>query len=319
MDNQGKISVGTCGYTDYYNGPCEAFCTQVPFTDKCETVRWDASSGPVVGMSPCTDTAMTYTDTSGDVNGCAYVEGIHFVDDQFSRCPSPTECPYNSEEMYQCGQCSSSKRPTIEPDAPPLPKQCCPMAKNRGSEGYPAFFTDQRVPLHASITCQAACACNKKPGYGPPDCYQPGEPWPDFLSDCYCDGHNIAYDKTKFDQCGYYLPIFGEGVLPSQYESYKDYAKENGLDNAYPAPATTMCKKIDDDNSSFLTPKQEPASSTSTKKQEGPPSWWDKCAGQGGSCPTGCGSCTAPQPGAQCMCSQSRFVTCTTECGYGQN
>lgn len=116
---------------------------------------------------------------------------------------------------------------------------------------YPSFFTDPRVPLDASITCEAACACNKKHGYGPPDCYQPGQPWPDWVSKCYCDGHNIAYDKTKFDQCGYYLPIFGEGVLlPSQYESYKDYAKKNGLDNAYPAPATTMCKPIDD----VLTP-----------------------------------------------------------------
>jgi hypothetical protein len=248
---QGKISVGTCGY-----GNCEAFCTQVPFTDKCETVRWDASSSPVVGMSPCTKHAMTYKDTSGNVNGCAYVGGIHFIDHQFSRCPSPNAnaCPYNSEEKYQCGQCSSSKPATIEPNSPRPPDQCCPTAVNRGSEGYPSFFTDPRVPLDASITCEAACACNKKHGYGHPDCYDPGEPYPGPLSYCYCDGHNIAYDKAKFDQCGYYLPIFGEGVLPSQYESYKDYAKENGLDNAYPAPITKMCKPIGD----VITPPSHP-------------------------------------------------------------
>ncbi len=325
MNSQGKVSKdkSTCGYDDEPRDSCEAFCTQIPLTDKCETIRWDANSGPVQGMSPCTDTAMTYTDISGFVNvccssdslsenECASKEDIHFVDSRFSRCQSPNQeaCPYTSSK-YPCPylfQCSGTPE-EIEGSSNP-PSQCCPNTPNRGSEGYPAFFTDQRVPLHANAHCQVACACNKNTGFGPPSCFDPGQPYPGPLDHCYCDGHNIAYDKTKFDQCGYYLPIFGIGVLPGQYESYANAAdadtcgsNTNGLVNNFPEPME--CVPID--------PPPAPPSPS------GPPSWWNTCANQGGSCPTGCGSCKEPQPGSACMCSDSPFVTCTAECGYGQN
>ena len=62
---------------------------------------------------------------------------------------------------------------------------------------------------------------------------------------CYCDGKNIAYDKTAFDTCGHYLPIFGNGTVPSAAQCYHDYAADPnhpGLVDNYPTPDPYTCE-----------------------------------------------------------------------------
>jgi hypothetical protein len=221
MDAQGTVTKGSCGFFGslFPGQTCIAFCSLKPGTNTCRTTRMMNNVAP--GMkNPCPSNSLTAVTSEGLTNTCDNVGGIFFLDGDYNRCKNPTSCPYDSASLsVECVYADGSNV-QIAQDLKDLgvkvPNMKCPGTKNRGSEGFPSFFTDPRVPSDASVTCQNACACNKKEGFGPPSCFQSGEPFPGPEECCYCFGKNIAFDKNSFDDCGNYLPIFGEGVLPDQ-------------------------------------------------------------------------------------------------------
>lgn len=167
---------------------------------------------------PCPKSAQTSVTSEGKSNVCGHVTGVVLLSGDFSRCPASTSCPYDSASMY----CTPTDEEPIVDDQNLKQElnekgiklhKICPTAPNHSS-GTPSFFADLRVP-DDNAACQVACACNEKKGFGPPDCFPKGEPL-GLLSCCYCDGQNMAYDKKNLDNCGNYLPIYGEGVLPNQ-------------------------------------------------------------------------------------------------------
>jgi len=250
MDAQGTITKNqSCGFFDNRLNPgqqCIAFCAQVPGTNKCKTTRMQNYVAP--GMkNPCSSNSITSVTSEGSSNKCRNVGGIDLLNGDFSRCKNPTTCPYDSADLSrECAYANGSNVQLAQDlkGKVTVPNQTCPNLKNRGSQGFPSFFTNSRVPSDASVSCQNACACNTNKGFGPPNCFQSGEPFPGAVGCCYCDGKNIAYDTKHFDSCGNYLPIFGEDVVPDQYSCYNDYAKANGLENAFPQPKDYHCVPI---------------------------------------------------------------------------
>jgi len=196
---------------------------------------------------------------NGKKNPCASIQGIDFLDSRYNRCKnSGVKCPYPPPIAGEGTNCATT---TIKPQIPDRniresnlkpPTLTCPALKNKGSEGFPAAFTNPQVPSDASITCQNACACNDKAGFGPPGCFYASQNWPGPTDCCYCDGKNIAWDKTKYDRCGNYLPIYGPGTVPSQYECYNQYALKEGLVNNFPEPKEYECKAIAGDEKNLV-------------------------------------------------------------------
>jgi len=227
MDAQGTITKNqNCGFSDNRLNPgqqCIAFCAQVPGTNKCKTTRMQSYVSP--GMKdPCPSNQITAVTSEGSANKCSNVGGIVLLDGDFSRCKNPTTCPYDSADLSrECAYANGSNvqiAQDLKDKGVTAPDRTCPKLKNRGSEGFPSFFTNSRVPSDAAVSCQIACACNTRKGFGPPACFISGEPFPGPTACCYCNGKNIAYDTKHVDSCGNYLPIYGEGVLPDQVSIY---------------------------------------------------------------------------------------------------
>jgi hypothetical protein len=142
----------------------------------------------------------------------------------------------------------------------------CPKPRNAGSEGYPWILKDPKVPRVINKLCDLFCQCGIKGGgrYGPPSCTvgfdkhesgqeESSDDGEGMLDGCYCDSEaiksspwgpgplgGIAFDHHKFDDCGYYLPLYGPNVGGGQAASYESYAKTNGLIDLFPAPLP-MC------------------------------------------------------------------------------
>jgi len=227
MDAQGTITKNqNCGFSDNRLNPgqqCIAFCAQVPGTNKCKTTRMQSYVSPGIS-NPCQSNSITDVTSEGSANKCSNVGGIVLLDGDFSRCKNPTTCPYDSADLSrECAYANGSNvqlAQDLKDKGVTVPNTTCPKLKNRGSEGFPSFFTNSRVPSDAAVSCQIACACNTRKGFGPPACFISGEPFPGPVNCCYCNGKNIAYDTKHFDSCGNYLPIYGEGVLPDQVSIY---------------------------------------------------------------------------------------------------
>jgi hypothetical protein len=240
VDAQGTVS--TCTFPSNYfasSSPCKAFCKQIPNTQKCETVR--NSPSVWVGMGVCPAHAITQRPGT-----CAddASPGVTYLPSKFNDCQQLNE-PYPPLAASHCVHTDTVPQmpnKSIEGLAPPT--KTCPTPPNRGSQGFPALFTNLLVPSDASVSCQTACACNENEGIGPPSCYFSGEPYPGPAGCCYCDGKNVAYDKTKFDTCGHYLPIFGPGTVPSQAACYSEYAlnpDHPGLVDNFPKEVLYEC------------------------------------------------------------------------------
>jgi len=239
VDAQGTQAECTFPATYSSSSPCQAFCREVLGTDKCETIRNFHDITVTKGVCPANAI------TKDQENTCA--EDVTYLPSQFNKCEQ-LNSPYGPD--------SSSCKPTTK--APQVPDQSfagtpnskppttlCPSMKNRGSMGFPAFFTDLLVPPDASVTCQTACACNENEGFGPPSCFFSGEPFPGPTGCCYCNGKDIAYDKKSRDTCGHYLPIFGPETVPSQSACYHDYVTNPdhpGLVNKFPEPSPFTCE-----------------------------------------------------------------------------
>lgn len=161
MDSQGKITKGSCGFTDSPLNPgqdCIAFCSQVPNTNKCQTTRMKSYVTP--GMkNPCPGNSLTAVTSEGLSNKCSNVGGIFLLDGDFNRCKNPTVCPYDSATLSS--ECSYADGSNVEMDqnlkdeGVTVPNQKCPGTRNPGSQGFPSFFTDPRVPSDADRVCQS--------------------------------------------------------------------------------------------------------------------------------------------------------------------
>jgi len=243
LESKCVTSEGTtvdCTFPEIYDGgPCTAFCRQVPSTDECETIRnyhWVSVSTGI-----CPANAITKPEYSDDSSS-----DITYLPIEYNRCaqdnppypPDPTLCVKTDSKPEESDQ-SLSKNITF-------PSFTCRSlgSQNRGSKGFPEFFTNLLVPPDASATCQNACACNTNEGFGPPNCFYAGEPYPGPVSCCYCKGKNIAYDTSATDSCGHYLPIFGLGTIPSQAICYEDYILDPDhpdLINSFPQKDEYIC------------------------------------------------------------------------------
>jgi hypothetical protein len=138
----------------------------------------------------------------------------------------------------------------------------CPKPKNVGSEGYPWILKDPKVLRVTNKLCDLFCQCGIKGGgrYGPSSCTagfnkqesgqeeESSDDGKGMLDGCYCDSEaiksspwgpgplgGIAFDHHKFDDCGYYLPLYGPNVGGGQAALYESYAKTNGLIDLFPA------------------------------------------------------------------------------------
>ena len=232
---------------------CQAFCAQIIGTNKCKTYH----NKPWVTKTICPKNAIMKED-------CSNLES--HLDPAFNRCKVPASgCPYDTDPS-ECSSAAGKKKPKIYDksleNTLKIPDQVCPPLKNRGSDGFPNLLTNLLVPADASITCERACACNKNEGFGPPDCYYSGEGYPGPTGCCYCNGKNIAYDKSKKDTCGQYLPIFGIGVVPSQEACYEDYVNNPdhpGLLSNFPKKPTYQCVAIGDGSGGGSGPTLPPS------------------------------------------------------------
>jgi len=131
----------------------------------------------------------------------------------------------------------------------------CPHPMNLQSQGAPPVMKDPKIPRGMNKYCDLMCMCGIKGNsrYGPPKCdpsfgkhdsgqKQSSDDGKGILEGCYCDQEandgrgGMAFDKTKFDNCGFYLPLYGPGVGGGQAAAYQGYAKSNGLKDFFPEP-----------------------------------------------------------------------------------
>lgn len=164
MDSQGEITKGSCGFSNSRLNPgqkCIAFCSQVPGTNKCQTTRMQNYVTPST-KNPCPGNSLTAVTSDGSSSNCDHVGGVVLLDGVFNRCMKPSSCPYDSAKLSsQCSYADGSDvqihDQNLKDEGVTVPNQKCPGTKNRGSEGFPSFFTDPRVPKSADVVCQSEC------------------------------------------------------------------------------------------------------------------------------------------------------------------
>ena len=230
MDAQGTITKNqNCGFSDNRLNPgqqCIAFCAQVPGTNKCKTTRMQSYVSPGIS-NPCQSNSITDVTSEGSANKCSNVGGIVLLDGDFSRCKNPTTCPYDSADLSrECAYANGSNvqlAQDLKDKGVTVPNTTCPKLKNRGSEGFPSFFTNSRVPSDAAVSCQIACACNTRKLQERALGHLLASKVVNLsqvLSLLLLQREKYCYDTKHVDSCGNYLPIYGEGVLPDQVSFY---------------------------------------------------------------------------------------------------
>jgi len=240
--NQGHCAIA-CGFPlDETAADVKSKCPPRPCTNMTSAAEncngWQREcSNPTGGKNMCIQ-----KDGHCEVDKC--VTGFFRVD-EYNCCPGSY---YSDKQMagLKCPRAEHPKKYKVAHCASPFgckdaTSDCGKVIINHAS-GMPRTLNTSNLinPKTFDNVCDNACKCNPlglEPGRGflsAPLCQAGGQAYPQAVDTCYCDGDTMAWDKTKVDLCGYWLPIYGKDIPGGQANAYKAYAKANGLKNNFP-------------------------------------------------------------------------------------